>query len=430
MGPIGRFMRSSLRRRLFAWFLTGLLVTSVVVGAATSVFAHFQDPSWGHNFDRSAGWVGEQFAREWDDPVRREAFARKTAAELDLDLVLLDPQGHPLVTLGEPHHGVEVPVLRDGKQVGLLRANFRRPPDAAIRFAFTLAVFFLMLWVAAGKVARRLARPLDDLTQVVEKIGSGDLKARAELSCYDSGEIGLVAEAVNEMAARIEKQMIDQRELIAAVSHELRTPLARMRIISELGRDGAATRTTFDDLDREVTEMDSLVGELLASSRIDFGQVAMRELSVRDLVTRALERSNIDPSLAQVEGDADRLSGDPTLLLRALANLLENARNHGGGVELLKASIANGRVRFEVLDAGPGLPNGGQGLFDKFTKATKTDGLGLGLALVKRIVDAHQGQVFGLNREGGKGACVGFEFPLVETVRPPEAVPQPTLAAA
>jgi signal transduction histidine kinase len=186
-----------------------------------------------------------------------------------------------------------------------------------------------------------------------------------------------------------------------------------VRIISELGRDVGPSGKTWDDLDREVVEMDALVGELLASSRLEFEALALRELDLKDTATRALERAGLPPDKLKLESKAKTLKADPTLLARALANLLENARKHAGGADQLVVRDEPGAIVFEVHDRGPGLPAGGEGeMFEAFRKGSDTrgEGLGLGLALVKRIALAHKGSAFAQNREGG-GATVGLRLP-------------------
>ncbi|MFZ5442372.1 MAG: HAMP domain-containing protein, partial [Myxococcota bacterium] len=264
MTPMGRFVRAKLRRRIFAWFLGGILTTTFVVFLIMSVIARIQEPEWARSWEGGREWVGKQFAREWADPAARERFARETAKDLNANVELYDAQGALLWATPElcRHATVEAPIRRDGATVGSVKLCLQRAHDAHWRTFVFLAVFLLAVWKVSGGVARRLAAPLDELTGVVRRIGDGDLKARAEFSCESPDEIGLVADAVNDMAARIEKQVEDQRELLATVSHELRTPLARLRIISELGRDTGASERTFDELDREVQEMDALVGEL------------------------------------------------------------------------------------------------------------------------------------------------------------------------
>jgi signal transduction histidine kinase len=116
------------------------------------------------------------------------------------------------------------------------------------------------------------------------------------------------------------------------------------------------------------------------------------------------------PELPGIEADA-------TLVLRALANLLENAQRHAGGVRSLRARVTQDFVVFEVQDAGPGFsPGEERRVFQPFRRGEAATsggvvGLGLGLSLVQRIAEAHGGTTFAENRAGG-GASVGFTIPL------------------
>jgi signal transduction histidine kinase len=269
----------------------------------------------------------------------------------------------------------------------------------------------MVLWMISGKIAYRIARPLHELLRVTEEIGAGRLSARAEISPWRMGEMGFIARAINDMADRIQKQIGDQRELLAGVSHEIRTPLARIRVLLELGRSRGGDPKTFDDLEREVVEIDALVGQLLASARLDFADLSMRALDGADVARRALERAGV--SVAGVldvppPGAALSFEGDATLLARALANLLENARRHGGGVTRLGVRAPRaGAVVFEVEDAGPGFPAADE---PRPQKDRPEGSLGLGLVLVRRIADAHHGRVVIGNRPGGQGARVSLEL--------------------
>jgi signal transduction histidine kinase len=274
----------------------------------------------------------------------------------------------------------------------------------------------IVLWMAAGRIARRIARPLGELLRVTQEIGAGRLSARARLPQRHIGEIALLGRAINDMAARIERQIGDQRELLAGVSHEIRTPLARIRVLIDLGRrgDGAGSggSRTWDELEREVLEIDALVGELLASARLDFAALSVRSLDAREVAARALERAGAPPEILSVEasaagaaGAADlRFDADPTLLARALANLLDNARRHGGGARGLVVGAGDAEVSFEVLDQGPGFAEG-------TIPAERPEGsLGLGLVLVRRIADAHHGKLSLTNRPDG-GASARLVIP-------------------
>ena len=415
MGPIGRFVRARLRRRIFVWFIGSIFLTGFAVFVAMSAIGRLQEPEWARTWERSREWVGHQFAREWNEPAARERFARQTAVDLEANVDLYDASGTHLLSTGELCRRAmfDAPVLAaDGARLGHVKLCLQRPHQGSWRVFAFLGIGLAAMWLVSGKVARRLAGPLDELTEVVRRIGEGDLKARAERSCHEPDEIGVVADAVNDMAARIAKQVEDQRELLASVSHELRTPLARLRVISELARDGGATPKTFDDLDREVIEMDALVGQLLANSRLEFGQLTRRALSVRDLASGAVERAGLSPTVLAVIGDDDSVQADPTLVQRALANLFDNAAKHGKGADAFEVTVDVSTVKFEVLDRGPGINGNASGLFEKFNKGQNghgADGLGLGLALVKRIALAHGGDVWAANRDGG-GSRFGFSI--------------------
>jgi two-component system, OmpR family, sensor kinase len=294
------------------------------------------------------------------------------------------------------------------------------------------------IWALSGKIARRLARPLYDLSQVAEEIGRGNLRARAQTADrHGIDEIAFLGKSINEMAARIERQLAEQRELLAAVSHELRTPLARMRVLADIARQRGSHEPTVAEIEKEILEMDQLVGELLASARLDFAALSPRPLDAVDVSRRALERAGVPADKLHTAAATAPLHADPTLLARALANLIDNARKHGGGLERLGVS-GNGSgpgghdalVTFEVDDRGPGFaPGEEQKVFEPFVRASNgasdsaqptTDtaplGLGLGLALVARIARAHGGTVSAANRPGG-GARI--------TLRLPERPPAP-----
>lgn len=270
----------------------------------------------------------------------------------------------------------------------------------------------MVLWLISGKIAYRIARPLQELLHVTEEIGAGRLSARAELPRgYGRGHIGemaYIASAINDMAARIQKQVGDQRELLAGVSHEIRTPLARIRVLLELGRTRGGDAKTFDELEREVLEIDALVGQLLASARLDFADLSVRALDGGDVARRALERAGVAADMLDAPaGLTLPFEGDATLLARALANLLENARRHGGGVTRVGVSAPRpGAVAFEIDDAGPGFPAAGE---TRERQERHEGSLGLGLVLVRRIADAHRGALTLGNKPGGGGARVRLE---------------------
>jgi len=157
--------------------------------------------------------------------------------------------------------------------------------------------------------------------------------------------------------------------------------------------------------------LDDLVGKLLASSRLEFGNLERRPLDLGELVSDAATAAGVAPEAIEAIGDV-RAAVDPTLIKRALANLLDNARNHGKGAVAVRIERRAGQVVIEVDDAGPGVSAERRAeAFRAFGPSAGTagggSGLGLGLALVSRIAVAHGGGAWILDRPGG-GARVGF----------------------
>jgi signal transduction histidine kinase len=324
--------------------------------------------------------------------------------------------------------------------LGLARLALHSSLRGRIPAALFLVVPLVVLWAASGKIARRIARPLSGLVDVARDIGAGQVGARARLHWRGIDEIGELSRAINDMAERIERQIADQRELLAGVSHEIRTPLARLRLLVEIARDQGRAALDLDDFEREVIEIDGLVGELLASARLDFSALAVMPIDAGDLARSALARAGVLPeklTVLRAEGSEAAnlgLEGDPTLLGRALANLLRNAELHGAGVERLVVRADESTVAFAVLDRGPGFPPGEERrVFERFYRPQRSEvppttsahpesaaGLGLGLALVRRIAEAHGGETMARNRPDG-----GAEVSLILPRRPdrPAATP-------
>jgi signal transduction histidine kinase len=333
-----------------------------------------------------------------------------------------------LITLGAGHFGQ-----------GWLKAH----PLRALLLFGTPAV---VLWFAAGKVARRISRPLYELTRAAQDLGAGNLKARVSASGFGFDETAVLSSAFNDMAERLERQRAEERELLASVSHELRTPLARIRLLVEIARQSssgtlggsppppatgsgeqsspAPTRSTLpveartlDEIENEAIEIDALVGELLASARIEFQAVAPKPLEAVEVARRALERAGEDAAKLAAPPPPIPFAADPTLIGRALANLIDNARKHGSGLDRLSVRSDGAVVAFEISDRGRGFAPGDETrVFERFYQGADPDAgsrgsLGLGLALVKRIADAHGGRVHAGNQPGG-GARVVLELPL------------------
>jgi two-component system, OmpR family, sensor kinase len=270
---------------------------------------------------------------------------------------------------------------------------------------WTIFAILAVSWMGSGAIAWRLTRPLSLVVEAARDIGAGKLDTR--IAVRGHGEVAMLATAINDMAARIEVQLKEQRQLLAAVSHELRTPLGHLRVVLETARERGLEPALFAQLDREVVELDELVGKLLASSRLEFGQLQITPMELGELVAEAAIAAGVSAEAISAEGEC-RAPVDPTLVRRAVSNLLDNAARHGGGVVAVRVHGDADEVAIEVEDAGPGVPAARRA--DAFTAfvPSSAGGLGLGLALVHRIAVAHGGRAWILDRRDPTGARVGF----------------------
>jgi signal transduction histidine kinase len=408
-----RFVHARLHRQLFMWLGVTILFTGMVVSVVVSALRP-DASSMESDTVRVQRFVGERFQRVWDNPGERHALALDIAKAFEVDLTLRDSMRAPIEQVGSGCDKPQftVPISRGSSTLGVLEVCIdkrRRVPG--ITFVLAIAAACLTLWAASGVLARKMVRPLSDLIRVTREIGSGNLMSRVRLGRHHMGEVGVLADSVNDMARRIERQLSDQRELLAAVSHEIRSPLARLRVLAELLRSSSADSATLDKVEREIIEVDDLIGKLLANSRLDFGTLSLQTLEPCALVQRAMERAAVDPSVYRNDAPDAKVNGDPTLLDRAFCNLLENAQKHAGGVECVVVSAVDRGLRVTVNDRGPGFPKEALGrVFDAFFRGDGSSSLGLGLSLVERIARAHGGRAWAENRDGG-GASVHFEIP-------------------
>ncbi len=268
-----------------------------------------------------------------------------------------------------------------------------------------IAIAAILLSMVSGAIAFRLTRPLIMVVKAAREIGDGKLDTRLDVE-HHGGETRVLASAINDMAEKIEQQVADQKQLLAAVSHELRTPLGHMRVLVETAREPSASPKALAEIEREILVLDDLVGKLLASSRLEFGNLDRRPIDLGELVGEAVLAAGVPPEAIEAT-DNVKAAVDPTLIRRAIANLLDNARVHGNGAIAVRVERRAGQIAVEVDDAGPGVPADKREEAFRAFSPSSGGGLGLGLALVSRIAVAHGGGAWITDRPGG-GARIGF----------------------
>ena len=349
---------------------------------------------------------------------------------------------HQALPVGQFGRGPEFLVPMENGQV--LHVHIPRPdrPPWMASMGYVSALFLVALAVALGTypVVRRLTRRLENLQRSVEAWGDGNLGVRAAVEGDD--EAAFLAQRFNDAAQRLEALvqardalLESQKSLLANASHELRSPLARLRMGLELLQGGGERDALRQELERNISELDQLIGEILLASRLDAKEADLGAVELVDLVPLCAEECALTGARLDCVDAVLRVSGVPKLLRRAVRNLLENAQRHGrasqsdaaldGAVVLeLRPFVQESPavVRLAVMDQGPGVaPEHQQRVFEPFYRLPGVSetggGVGLGLALVKSIAERHGGSVRCSNNLRG-----GARFELTLPLGGPKAV--------
>jgi two-component system, OmpR family, sensor kinase len=389
---------------------------------------------------RLASYAAARIGELLDDPPRLASELRHVKDGFGVDLTVYDAAGALLASNVEPPLPPRPPGDFGGHDPGPFHLAGRgfafaaplpggrghlvmtgAPREGALgRFSVQFAVVLAALALASIPLARSISRPIERLTEAARALGAGDLSVRSRVRVR--GEVGELAAAFDDMAARLEALVRGEKELIANVSHELRTPLARMKMALALAEEGDVTRArkALGEIGEDVGELERLTDEILAAARVDLagagGLPLHRErIEVEGLVAEAAERFRSrhpgrELSLEVAPG-LPALDGDPALLRRLLGNLLDNAAKYSEppAPVVLVASLAGegapgappggAAVALEVRDQGIGVdPADLPHLFTPFfrtdrSRARDSGGVGLGLALARRIAEAHGGRI-------------------------------------
>jgi two-component system, OmpR family, sensor kinase len=308
-----------------------------------------------------------------------------------------------------------------------------------LRYLLTLIGIVVLLLIAAlsRRAIRISLRPLAAVESTAEAIAGGDLSARLP-TAKPHTEVGKLLGSLNRMLTRIEESFAVQiesekklRRFVADASHELRTPLTAIRGFSELYRQGAVTgeektKELVQRIEDESIRMGSLVEDLLLLARLDQSpEVEMLPVNLKEVVSDAVASAEVSGQDHIIETklteDDSYVLGDRNRIHQVIANLLENARSHTPQGTKITVAIQESEDATEVsvTDNGPGLaPEDQERIFERFYRAdtsrrrsVKTEGSGLGLSIVKAIMEAHGGSVR-VESEPGEGAAFILIFPV------------------
>jgi signal transduction histidine kinase len=412
-------------------YLAGLAQFAAVAVGFSALLALTRPPGHG-SFEEQAHYVAESLGPVLGDPVALGAELARVQHRLRHRARVIDPDGMLLAStaprdaprclrpgefaLGEELLCARAPLRFPDGRTGHLEMIVRgRPGFVGWKIILTVLV---VVGVSSWLLARSLTRPLGRLSAAARAFGGGDLAARARLQRSD--ELGEVARTFDEMADRVTELLHAEKELLASISHELRTPLARIRVALDIAAEGDAAdaRESLADIGGDLDELERLISDVLTAARLDLGRGAApgtapsaapplrrERLDASELLAQAASRFRAAhperPLHVDLPQGLPALDGDPVLLRRVIDNLLENAHKYTEQPEAPISLVARGgaRIEIEVIDQGIGIsPEDLAQVFRPFFRADRsrtraTGGLGLGLALARRIVEAHGGEI-------------------------------------
>ena len=269
--------------------------------------------------------------------------------------------------------------------------------------ALLLAIFLSFLLI------RRVLEPLSQMTEITKRIASGDYSASIPVASKD--EVGQLATAFNQMADSLHKIEGLRKTMMIDVAHELRTPLSNMQGYLEALIDGVVPKSkeTFELLHEETLRLTHLVEDILRLARADAakGNLDRMEIRITEVIDKVLERFRSQFETKRINVDIDGVDGeilvyaDPEKLTQILRNLIQNSCQYtvSGGRVKISTQLVKGEIRVVFTNTGvevreKDLPF----IFERFyrgeqSRSREHGGAGIGLAIVKELVEAHDGQV-------------------------------------
>jgi signal transduction histidine kinase len=423
-----RLPRPSIRLRLTAWYATIFLAMGIVLLAVSYAVVR-------HEFRDESGKV--HVAVEEVAPTKSGSAIQRVRVRIQPGL----PQENtsPVRTLTADERAAYVRA-RNAYTAEIRSANDRALRHVLLAFGGALLLVTLASVIAGWIVAGRALRPISAITATARSISDRTLDARIALH-GPRDELRELADTFDSMLARLEAAFESQRRFVANASHELRTPLAIVRTEVDVTLDDdEATVEEMRAMARVVRDanerMERLISSLLALASSEAGIVHPRPADLAELVAPALEREPAFGPDGAIRLEASLepapVVGDPVLLERLAANLVENAVRYNAAVGWVQvqSGIERGEATLRVTNPGARIePAGVEELLEPFrrlesSRARATGGYGLGLAVVRAVAQAHGGRIAVLaRREGGLEVTVSLPLAPAAAGEPAAIVP-------
>jgi len=326
------------------------------------------------------------------------------------DIVVAEPE------TSDETRRIRLPViLSDGTTLAVTLPHDRPPgpPPGLGGAVFGTAIFLLLILSLLGIwTTLFLLRPLRAMESAVEAYGSDE--AHTPLPETGPREIRTVAKAINRMQERIARLLDDRTRTLAAVGHDLRTPITRLRLRTELFEDSPEKQRMLSDLD----QMDAMVQSALSHLRDGRGTGHLATFDLHSLLQTIADRyQDIGKPVTMAETGRIAIRGRPLDIERALTNVVDNALKYGETAAIALFRIGDIAV-VEVTDQGPGIPpDKREAMLQPFVRGDEArtmsddDGFGLGLAITRAIIEAHEGSI-SFAEVKPRGFIVRFSLPL------------------
>jgi len=443
----------SLFWRIFASFW---LAIALVAGLSMLLGRMLNQDAWLLNQHPGMRDLAEQWVQRYETQGSRaaQALLEQRKRKFRIDVQVLDDSGLPVVKGTFPPRAAAFEARhRDEQRLPWRRLSFDyASPQSGETYLFiyripfpdvaawqresrlwplsALAIAMLVLTLFSLWLTLSITRPLNRLRGAVHDLGQTAYQQNSLAQLAERrDELGVLAADFNRMGERVQGLISSQRQLLRDVSHELRSPLARLRIALALSEraDSAEREKYWPRLGQECDRLEALISEILALARLDAEPGTPQPVNLDELLHKLQDDAHLDAPQQQITLTLEsglQLNGWADMLQRALDNLLRNALRFnpiGQTIEVTASRDAE-QLCLSVRDHGPGvtpeqLPRLGEPFFRAPGQAN--NGHGLGLAIARRAVERHGGQLELSNHAQG-----GF----VATLRLPLTPPNPPVA--
>ncbi len=317
---------------------------------------------------------------------------------------------------------------------GILFVVFERMMINKAWLFLLAAVYCTWISKAIGKmISRKFVGQVNQMTQLAKVIAdSNDLSKRVAISDHPD-ELSNLEEALNGMITRLEDAFEKQKRFVSNASHELRTPVSVMQgyldILNAWGKDDQELlEESLQSMTEETYHMKSLIENLLFLARADQERLLYepQTIQLNELIDKLIKDTRLITEQRIIKSDRNesvKIIGDPRLILQMLRALVENSIKYTdpGGMIRINCERCGEQARVEMIDDGIGIPETDQErIFDRFYRVDsarhkKTGGSGLGLSLVKKIIERHEGDIE-VESALGEGTKMIIVLPLSEEV--------------